>query len=65
MPAPVFEPVWIEPYPDELLAPAASNPEQLMEVRESISLAFMVAIHALPARQRCALILGDVLDWST
>lgn len=60
---PVMEPVWIEPYPDELLAPPEASPEARYEARESISLAFMVALQELPARQRCALILGDVLDW--
>ena len=61
--APLSGPVWIEPYPDELLAPVDASPEARYEQRESISLAFMVALQALPARQRCALILGDVLDW--
>ncbi len=61
--APISDPVWIEPYPDELLAPMDASPEARYEQRESISLAFMVALQALPARQRCALILGDVLDW--
>jgi RNA polymerase sigma-70 factor (ECF subfamily) len=61
--APLNEPVWLEPFPDELLAPHEASPEARYEARESISLAFMVALHTLPARQRCALILGDVLDW--
>lgn len=61
--APLSGPVWIDPYPDELLAPVDASPEARYEQRESISLAFMVALQALPARQRCALILGDVLDW--
>jgi RNA polymerase sigma-70 factor (ECF subfamily) len=60
---PVNEPVWIQPYPDELLAPVEAGPEARVEARESISFAFMVALQELPARQRCALILGDVLDW--
>jgi RNA polymerase sigma-70 factor, ECF subfamily len=61
---PVTEPLWIQPYPDELLAPVETSPEARFESRESISLAFMVALQELPARQRCALILGDVLDWN-
>jgi RNA polymerase sigma-70 factor, ECF subfamily len=60
---PVFEPVWIEPYPDELLSPIEAGPEARYEWRESISFAFLVALQELPPRQRCALILGDVLDW--
>jgi RNA polymerase sigma-70 factor, ECF subfamily len=60
---PMNEPVWIQPYPDELLAPVESGPEARYESRESISFAFMIALQDLPARQRCALILGDVLGW--
>ncbi|HSB03540.1 MAG TPA: RNA polymerase subunit sigma-70, partial [Anaerolineales bacterium] len=60
---PVIEPVWLEPYPDELLAPVEASPEALYESHERISFAFMIALQELPARQRCALILGDVLDW--
>lgn len=60
---PTTEPIWIQPYPDELLAPSEANPEARYEARESISFAFLIALQDLPARQRCALILGDVLDW--
>jgi RNA polymerase sigma-70 factor (ECF subfamily) len=61
---PSTEPLWIEPFPDELLAPAQISPETRYESSESISLAFLVVLQDLPARQRCALILGDVLDWN-
>lgn len=60
---PVTGPVWIEPFPDEQLAPREAGPEARYESRESISFAFMIALQELPPRQRCALILGDVLDW--
>jgi RNA polymerase sigma-70 factor (ECF subfamily) len=60
---PVNEPVWIEPFPDDLLAPSEAGPEARYESHESISFAFLIALQELPARQRCALILGDVLDW--
>jgi RNA polymerase sigma-70 factor (ECF subfamily) len=63
LPAPIFDPVWLDPYPDELLVSREANPEALYEKREKISLAFMVALQVLPPRQRCALILSDVLDW--
>ena len=63
IPAPVTEPIWLEPFPDELLAPADSTPEARFEAREGISLSFMVALQVLPPRQRCVLILSDVLDW--
>lgn len=60
---PLIEPVWVGPFPDELLAPAEASPEAHYDSRESISLAFVTVLQELPARQRCALILGDVLDW--
>ncbi len=65
-PAPqVDEPAWIQPFPDEWLAPTSPNPEALYDAHESISLAFMVALQVLPPRQRAILILSDVLGWST
>jgi RNA polymerase sigma-70 factor, ECF subfamily len=61
---PILDPIWIEPFPDELLAPPDAGPEARYEVRESISLAFLTALQTLPPRQRVVLILCDVLDWS-
>lgn len=61
---PVTDPIWIEPFPDELLAPSETNPEARYDAHESISLAFLVALQALPPRQRSVLILDDVLDWT-
>ncbi|MGQ0549175.1 MAG: RNA polymerase subunit sigma-70 [Armatimonadota bacterium] len=52
---------WLEPYPDSLLEGA--NPEEAVELRESIRLAFVRALQLLPPRQRAVLILRDVLDW--
>ncbi len=63
LPAPVVEPVWLEPFPDELVAPAETAPESRFEARESIRLSFLLALQVLPPRQRCVLILSDVLDW--
>ena len=54
---------WIEPYPDALLPPTPS-PEQAARLREGIRLAFVRVVQMLPPRQRAALILHDVLDWS-
>jgi RNA polymerase sigma-70 factor, ECF subfamily len=62
------EVVWLEPYPDLLLADAPdtqAGPEARYESRETISLAFITALQLLPPRQRAALILRDVLDFST
>ena len=58
--------LWIEPYPDPLLSGVgrADSPEARYESREAISLAFVTALQLLPPRQRAALILRDVLDFS-
>lgn len=63
MQPPVMEPIWLEPFPDELLTPREVTPEGRYSLRESISLAFLVAVQALQPRQRSALLLADVLDW--
>jgi RNA polymerase sigma-70 factor, ECF subfamily len=61
------EVLWLQPFPDRLLdptAPPSDRPDAAVFARETIGLAFMVAIQFLPAKQRAALILCDVLDWS-
>ncbi len=63
IPPAVMEPIWLEPYPDDLLAGDEVNPEGQVSARENITLAFMAALHLLPPRQRAILILRDVLDW--
>jgi RNA polymerase sigma-70 factor, ECF subfamily len=65
-PPPASEPLWLEPLPDTLLldADAESEPETQAMRRESVTLAFLVVLQALPARQRAILVLRDVLDWS-
>jgi len=65
-PATNDELVWLEPYPDALLAElpdATPGPEARYEARESISLAFIVALERLPPRQRAALVLRDALGY--
>ncbi len=62
------EPVWLEPYPDVLLEQIpdrSPGPAARYEARESIELAFIVALQGLPPRQRAALVLGDVLGFRT
>lgn len=55
---------WLEPIPDANAIPAASDPHEQAVLRESIRLAFVAALQHLPARQRAALILTQVLNWS-
>ncbi|WP_030910366.1 RNA polymerase subunit sigma-70 [Streptosporangium amethystogenes] len=65
-PAPT-EVFWLRPYPDRLLeppAPAGAEPDAEVVAKETIELAFLVAIQHLPPRQRVVLILRDVLGWS-
>jgi RNA polymerase sigma-70 factor (TIGR02960 family) len=57
----------LEPYPDLLLDEVASpapGPEESVEERERIGLAFVAAMQLLPPKQRVTVVLRDVLDWS-
>jgi RNA polymerase sigma-70 factor (ECF subfamily) len=62
-PTRISEPLWLEPYPDELLSDLAYEPAARYELREAISLAFMTALQRLPPRQRAVLVLRDVLGF--
>ncbi|MFI5612780.1 RNA polymerase subunit sigma-70 [Amycolatopsis sp. NPDC051903] len=56
---------FLGPIPDLLLDAAAPDDTGAAVVeRETIELAFLATIQHLPPRQRAALILRDVLDWS-
>lgn len=55
--------LWVEPSPAGMIEGAPSS-EALYSLRESVQLAFVVALQHLPATQRAALILRDVLGWS-
>jgi RNA polymerase sigma-70 factor, ECF subfamily len=55
------EVTWIEPIPFGLVAP--DDPADEAEQRETLRLAFIAALQHLPARQRAALILVEVLRW--
>jgi RNA polymerase sigma-70 factor (ECF subfamily) len=54
--------VWIEPVPDRMVA-EEGDPAEVAVARETIRLAFVAALQHLPARQRAALILCEVLRW--
>jgi RNA polymerase sigma-70 factor, ECF subfamily len=61
------EMTWLEPYPDRLLDEVVSGedpPDEAIVARETVELAFLVAIQQLPPRQRAVLILRDVIGWS-
>jgi RNA polymerase sigma-70 factor, ECF subfamily len=58
---------WLQPYPDRLMpavAPSEDEPDQALVSKETIELAFLVAIQHLPPTQRAVLIVRDVLGWS-
>jgi RNA polymerase sigma-70 factor (ECF subfamily) len=57
------EATWITPIPDASVAPEGADPAEVAEYRDSIRLAFVTALQHLPARQRAALILCEVLRW--
>lgn len=65
LPVPPHVP-WLQPYPDRLLDEAASpeDPDARVMAKETIELAFLIALQLLPPKQRAVLILRDVLDWS-
>jgi RNA polymerase sigma-70 factor, ECF subfamily len=66
--APRDDIAWLEPFPDRLLETVTTHepgPEEAVVAKETIELAFVAAIQHLPPRQRAALILADVIGWSS
>lgn len=61
------EVAWLQPFPDQLMdpmAPTEAEPDAVVISKETIELAFLVAIQHLPPQQRAVLMLRDVLGWS-
>ncbi|MEQ9497056.1 MAG: RNA polymerase subunit sigma-70 [Deltaproteobacteria bacterium] len=50
---------WITPAPDDRLFP-----DEALESKETVALAFVALLQRVPPRQRAALIMKDVLGWS-
>jgi RNA polymerase sigma-70 factor (TIGR02960 family) len=67
VPATGGEVPWLQPYPDRLLdelpTADAESPEALAVARETVELAYLVAVQHLAPRARAALILRDVAGW--
>jgi len=55
------EDIWVTPIPDAKVMPEHGDPAEIAATRESVRLAFVTALQHLPARQRAALILCEVL----
>jgi RNA polymerase sigma-70 factor, ECF subfamily len=55
---------WLEPVLDARVLPSDADPFETTALRQSIRLAFVAALQHLPARQRAALLLTEVLGWS-
>ena len=60
------EVTWLQPYPDTLLdelPDTAADPAARYDARESIALAFVVALQELTPEQRASVVLCDVLGF--
>ncbi len=60
---PLPEATWIEPVPDGDVMALDGDPAQRAVFQDTVRLAFIAALQALPPRQRAVLILREVLCW--
>lgn len=63
-PKPNLSASYLDPLPDSWLVSREPTPEHTFERRETVSLAFTVALQKLNARQRSVLLLREVFNWS-
>ena len=60
------EPIWLQPFPDELLdglPDHAPGPDARYETKEAVGLAFVSGLQRMPPQQRAVLVLRDVLGY--
>jgi RNA polymerase sigma-70 factor, ECF subfamily len=57
------EVTWLQPFPDGRLPGGPDDPAAVLLSQGRLRLALVAALQLLPARQRAALILREVLDW--
>lgn len=55
---------WVEPIDETRIIPTDANPAEQLALRQSVRLAFVAALQRLPAKQRAALLLTEVLGFS-
>lgn len=60
---PLGREIWVEPIPDDRVLTPTADPAEIAVARESVTLAFLVALQQLSPRQRAVLLLRDVLRW--
>src|SRR3954453_14659904 len=61
------EPIWLQPYPADLLEglpDRAAGPDAQYETKEAVGLAFVSGLQRMPPQQRAVLVLRDVLGYS-
>ncbi|MGE3277072.1 MAG: sigma-70 family RNA polymerase sigma factor [Vicinamibacterales bacterium] len=56
---------WIEPVPEDRILSPDADPYERASLRQHVRLAFVSALQHLPPRQRAAILLADVLGWSS
>jgi RNA polymerase sigma-70 factor (ECF subfamily) len=57
------EQTWVQPMSDARTGAHSADPAEVAQYRESIRLAFVAMLQYLPARQRAAMVLCEVLRW--